>query len=125
MSVLLDTSVLIDHLRGRGEALVLLERERAMGPLHASVITRLEVLAGVRPAEERATRVLMSVLRWHPVDEAVADAAGELGRRWLPGHSGVDAADLAIAATAVLLDARLVTRNARHFPMFPGLAAPY
>jgi len=54
-----------------------------------------------------------------------AEVAGELGRRWLPSHSGIDGADLAIAATAVLLDARLVTMNVRHFPMFAELTRPY
>lgn len=122
---LVDTSVLIDYLRGHGQAIRVLENERASGVLHASEVTRLEVLAGMRPAEEDLTRSLLSALRWHDLDADVAETAGELGRRWLPSHRGVDSADLAIAATAVLLDARLLTRNVRHFPMFVGLAAPY
>jgi len=125
VTVLVDTSVLIDHLRGHPGASELLERERVLGPLHASEITRLEVLAGMRAAEERVTRVLLDALVWHPVDAEVAEVAGALGRRWLPSHRNIDRADLAIAATAVRLRARLLTRNVRHFPMFPGLAAPY
>lgn len=39
--------------------------------------------------------------------------------------SGVDGADLAVAATAVLLDARVLTLNVRHFPMFADLRRPY
>jgi predicted nucleic acid-binding protein len=125
MSVLVDTSVLIDLLRGRPAAATALRDARAAGPLHASEVTRLEVLAGMRTAEEAPTRALLAALSWHPVDERVADAAGELGRRWLPGNRGIDSADLAIAATALLLDADLLTMNIEHFPMFPGLAAPY
>ena len=125
MSVLVDTSVLIDVLRGETAAADLLRAARATGPLHASEVSRLEVLAGMRPLEEVATRALLAVLTWHPLDEGVADKAGELGRAWLPGNRGIDAADLAIAATAVLLDARLFTKNVKHFPMFEGLSAPY
>lgn len=125
MSVLVDTSVLIDYLRGRREAGDLLEGERARGALHASEITRLEVLAGMRPAEERRTRSLLSTLRWHPVDAEVAERAGELGRTWLPSHRGIDGAHLAIAATAALRGARLLTLNVRHFPMVTGLRRPY
>ncbi|WP_167761097.1 type II toxin-antitoxin system VapC family toxin [Geodermatophilus sp. DF01-2] len=125
MTVLVDTSVLIDHLRGSADATAVLERERSAGPLHASEITRLEVLAGMRAGEEQRTRFLLSALRWHPVDAEVAERAGELGRTWLPSHHGIDGADLAIAATAILLDARPLTRNVRHFPMFAGLRAPY
>ncbi len=79
----------------------------------------------MRPREERATRALLGALTWHPVDEPLAELAGELGRRWLPGHGGIDSADLAIAATAVALDAALLTCNVRHFAMFSGLKAPY
>jgi predicted nucleic acid-binding protein len=125
MSVLVDTSILIDYLRGHRDAADLLERERAAGPLHASEITRLEVLAGMRPAEERQTRSLLSTLRWYVVDEDVAEKAGELGREWLPRHRGIDGADLAIAATSLLVDARLLTLNVSHFPMFAGLSRPY
>lgn len=124
-SALVDTSVLIDYLRGHPGAGDLLEAQRAEGALHASEITRAEVLAGMRPAEEQATRALLSVLTWHPVDADVAEKAGELGRAWLPSHRGIDAANLVIAATAARLDGRLLTTNVRHFPMFPDLAAPY
>jgi predicted nucleic acid-binding protein len=125
VSVLVDTSVLIDVLRGEVAAADLLRDARAVGPLHASEVTRLEVLAGMRAQEEVATRALLAVLTWHPLDEEVADKAGDLGRTWLPGNRGIDAADLAIAATAVILDAQLFTKNVKHFPMFEGLSAPY
>ncbi len=125
MTALVDTSVLIDYLRGDQDAAEVLERERAAAPLHASEITRLEVLAGMRPAEEDGTRLLLSTLVWHPVDAEVAEEAGALGRQWLPNHHAIDSADLAIAATAIRTGSRLLTRNVRHFPMFTDLLAPY
>jgi predicted nucleic acid-binding protein len=125
MTALVDTSVLIDYLRGHPGAVQVLEDERRSAPLHASEISRLEVLAGIRKREERATRLLLSTLTWHPVDALIAEEAGALGRQWLPSHRGIDTADLAIAATAVLTGSRLVTRNIRHFPMIMGLTAPY
>jgi predicted nucleic acid-binding protein len=125
VTILVDTSVLIDYLRGHEPAAALLARERAIAPLHASEITRLEVLAGVRPAEQDKTNLLLSVLVWHPVDAQIAEEAGALGRRWLPSHHRIDSADLAIAATALCTGARLLTRNVRHFPMFPDLRPPY
>lgn len=125
MTVLVDTSVLIDYLRGHSGAAEVLERERGLGPLQASEVTRLEVLAGMPPAEERATRLLLSTLVWHPVDGEIAEEAGALGRRWLPSHHTIDSADLAIAATAIHANARLLTLNVRHFPMFESLRPPY
>lgn len=125
MTVVVDTSVLIDVLLGEPTAAAALRKARESGPLHASEVTRLEVLAGMRTPEEDATRSLFRAFTWHPVDQSIAEIAGELGRRWLPGNRGIDSADLAIAATAIALDARVFTRNIKHFPMFDGLTAPY
>lgn len=125
VSALVDTSVLVDYLRGQPDAAELLERERAAAPLHASEMTRLEILAGMRPAEADRTQSLLSTLIWHPVDTSIAEEAGALGRRWLPSHHTIDGADLAIAATAIKTGSRLLTLNVRHFLMFTELSAPY
>jgi len=122
---LVDTSVLIDYLRGHQPAASILEQARRSGPLHASEITRIEILAGMREGEEEPTGALFASLAWHEVDAAVAERAGALGRQWLPSHQGIDSADLAIAATAILIRAKLLTLDVRHFPMFPDLRPPY
>jgi len=125
VTVVVDTSILIDVLGGEPAAAAVLREARQDGPLHASEVTRLEVLAGMRAQEEDATRALFGAFTWHSLDEKAAEIAGELGRLWLPGNRGIDSADLVIAATAVSLDARLLTRNVKHFPMFDGLTTPY
>jgi len=125
MSAFVDTSVLIDYLRGHDGAATVLEEQRATGPLHASEITRLEILAGMRPGEENATGALFSTLVWHTVDAEAAEHAGVLGRQWLPSHHTIDSADLAIAASAQASGLPLLTMNVRHFPLFGGLQAPY
>lgn len=125
MSVLVDTSVLVDVLRGEAVAAAVLREARKAGPLHGSDVTRREVLAGMRVGEESATRTLLGVLTWHPLDDRVAEVAHELGRQWLSSNRDLDSAGLVIAATAVLLDAPLLTQNVERYPMFAGLAAPY
>lgn len=125
MIALVDTSVLIDVLRGREAAVALMRSELADGSVHASAITRAEVLGGMRDSEAGPTRALLEILTWHPVDQPVSDRMGELARAWRRSHAGIDIADYAIAATAQLIGARLLTRNVRHFPMFDGLVSPY
>ncbi|WP_308798961.1 PIN domain-containing protein [Agromyces silvae] len=125
MTVVVDTSLVIDALRGNVGALGLIRAWREQDVLRASEITKLEVLAGMRPREERVTLNLLGVITWHPIDDEIAEVAGELGRRWLPGNRSIDAADLAIAATALTLDAEIMTLNLKHFPMFVGLKRPY
>ena len=126
MTALVDSSVLIDHLRGDGRARALLAGAVASGrQMIGSVLTRVEVLGGMRPGEEAATLQLLGVLDWIDVDQAIADRAAELGRQYLRSHPGVDATDLVIAATTERLGAELWTRNVKHFPMIGGLRDPY
>lgn len=125
MSTLVDTSVLIDHTRGLPAARQVLLEAAAAGDLHSSEIVRAELLVLIRERELDAVAPLLFVIVWHPVDQRVAELAGSLGRRWLPSHNGIDAADLVIAATAILIEADLMTKNVKHFPMIEGLAAPY
>lgn len=125
MTVLVDTSVIIDYLRGHPGAERVLEDARTSAPLHASEMTRLEVLADMKTNEERGTRALLSIFIWHPVDALIAERAGELGQSWLSSHHSIDSADLAIAATAQVAGCELLTRNVKHFPMFKGLHKPY
>lgn len=120
---LLDTSVLIDVLRGSQAAAAWLASLDEL-PL-CSEITRTEVLRGVRSPERTRTERLLQALRWAPVDEPISRRAGELGRRHRRSHRGLGVADLLIAATALTYDAHLATGNVRHYPMFPGLRAPY
>lgn len=79
----------------------------------------------MRDSEKEPTGALLDITTWHEVDRGITETAGELGRRWFPSHTGVDSADLCIAATAISLDAPLLTRNIKHFPMFPDLRTPY
>ena len=127
MRLVLDTSVLIDHLRGRPRAAVeVIPAAIARGDeLWSSYVVRAELLSGMRAAEEAATRELLRLITWVDVDESVSEAAGALGRRYLSSHSGIDVADLIVAALAQHLDAELKTTNVKHFPMFKGLKAPY
>jgi predicted nucleic acid-binding protein len=126
VTVVLDTSVLVDNLRGNERARDLLHGFHGSGePLAASVLTKVEVLAGAREAERLAVEALFSELEWLDVSNVIAERAGGLASAFLRSHPGIDVVDYVIAATAMELNATLVTRNLKHFPMFPGLADPY
>lgn len=126
MKVVVDTSVLIDHLRGDARAASLLRRRVEAGDELWSVTpVRTEILAGMRPKEASATLALLDSLSWQEVTVAVADHAGASAGRYLRSHPGVDTIDYLIAATVELLSAELLTQNVKHFPMFRGLLAAY
>lgn len=129
---LLDTTVAIDYLRGAEQAVALLRQliEEAEGEeedegVFASELVRFELLAGVRDDEFEALEEFFSALSWVPVSEEVARTAGLLAHRHRTAYSGIDDADYLIAATAIVLDAELLTTNVRHFPMLADLVPAY
>ena len=123
---LLDTSVAIDHLRGATPAVDLLHRLiDSEEPVVASEVVRFELLAGVQDNELEDLEHFFSALSWVPVDEDISRTAGSLARRHRGAHGGIDDAAYLIAATALALDAQLVTTNVRHFPMLSGLRSAY
>ncbi|HTD10135.1 MAG TPA: type II toxin-antitoxin system VapC family toxin [Solirubrobacteraceae bacterium] len=126
MSPLLDTSVLVEYLRGVESARELLQSGLQRDELlAASVLTRIELSIGMRPAERQATDALVGALHWVAVDNAIAERADDLARRYARSHSGIDAVDYCVAASALTHDLELWTLNVRHFPMFAGLRAPW
>jgi len=118
---LLDSAILIDHLRGVAAATKWLGRLRE-GEAVISVITRAEVLAGGSDDEWAAAFALCEQFDCLPLTGLIADRAGELRRahRWrLP-----DAFQAALAMDEGL---RLVTRNSRDFDEkeHPFVFVPY
>ncbi|CAN5604206.1 type II toxin-antitoxin system VapC family toxin [soil metagenome] len=126
MTILLDTSVLIDQLRGDILAMEAVANAAADGErVICSVVTKVEVLAGMRREEERKTRRLFEGLEWIDVDDQIVERAGLLANQFQRSHSSIDPLDFVIAATAERHRARLWTRNRKHFPMFENLVRPY
>ncbi len=123
---LLDTTVAIDHLRGVEAARELLQEVVGAGVrIGASELVRFELLAGVRQAEATDLEDFSATLVWFPVDSDVARLGVALARRYRPSYGAIEDIDYLIAATALLLDAELLTTNTRHFPMLEGLSAAY
>ena len=126
MVIVVDSSVLIDHLRGDARArTVLVDRANAGDEVWSVTVVRTEVLAGVRRGEEETTRALLASLKWQSVTVDIADRAGELARRFLRSYPGVDTVDYLIAAATELLGGALLTKNVKHFPMFADLKPAY
>ncbi|HSG14251.1 MAG TPA: type II toxin-antitoxin system VapC family toxin [Gaiellaceae bacterium] len=123
---LLDTTVAVDYLRGRHQAHDLLgDLTQRPGDIVASELVRFEIVAGAREPEVGAIERFLAALEWVPVNRRVARVGGELARRYRPSFGGIEDVDYLIAATALILDAELLTTNVKHFPMFAGLEPAY
>ena len=123
--ILVDTDVLIDFLRGYEEAMSLVSVNSES--IVVSTINVAELYAGVRGgadgAEQSALDGLLALFRVIPVSSGIARLGGLYKRDYGRSH-GVGIAD-AIAATATVEDAALMTINVKHYPMFSGIQPAY
>lgn len=121
--ILLDTDVIIDHLRGVRQAARFLEERTE--PLAVSVVTIAELYAGVRgEREEAALETFLSAFHAFEIDRRIAQQAGRFRRQYFRSH-GVELPDALIAATSVVHHTELATLNRRHYPMIGRLLVPY
>ncbi|MBI4451599.1 type II toxin-antitoxin system VapC family toxin [Candidatus Woesearchaeota archaeon] len=127
MAKLLDTTALIDILEGEASAEKLLD-ELDEETTYTSHICVFELLVGVYalPREnerrlEQATRLLSRLHILELSDAAVRKAAqlqGSLYRKGAP----INDTDCLIAATGIVNGVTIiVTRNAKHFALIPGI----
>jgi len=123
--MLVDSDVLIAHLRGYATARDWLIQARRAGPVAISVVSVAEVVGGMRSAERQAVWRLLSAFRIEAATEFVGRRAGELMRRYRRSHDGIGLGDYLIAATVDVNGLELATLNTRHFPMFPDLEPPF
>ena len=124
--ILVDSDVLIAHLRGRQAARDwLLRARRDTGPLAVSVVSVTEVAGGMRSPERQQVSRLLSSMRTFGVTERIAWRAAEFMRAHRRSHQGIGLGDYLIAATADVEGLDLATLNVRHFPMIAGLTAPF
>ena len=124
--ILVDSDVLIAHLRGLPVARGWLVRARRDGSrLAISVVSVAEITGGMRSAERREVWRLLGSLQVEEVTDVIARRAGELMRTYRRSHPGIGTPDYLIAATADIRGLELATLNVKHFPMRKGLRAPF
>lgn len=124
--VLLDTTVLIDLLRGRDGAVTRLGALHHAGEaLFTTVVNVEEIHRGLRGARERySADGLLGGLRLVPLGRAEGARAGGWRREYAGRGITLSQADCLIAAGALAVGARLATGNPKHFPM-SGLAVEH
>lgn len=123
--MLVDSDVLIAHLRGHPGARAWLVDARRAGRLAVSAVSIAEVTGGMRSGERHEVRRLLASFDCEQVTREVAERAGEFRGRFRRSHAGISTPDYLVAATAALRGLPLATLNVRHFPMFADLAAPF
>lgn len=122
----LDTSFLIDHLRGEPPAV---DRLRAIyesgdDPLITEIVAA-EIWSGWRAADEAAIDALLRFLEFVQPGPEAARLAGTWRAQARAAGRTLGLMDALIAATAHHLDATVLTRNVRDFALTPARIETY
>ena len=115
---LLDTTVLIAHLRGdRAVTDALLQRLGEGHTLGTTCVNIAEIERGLRPAERKKAQVLLDRLVFFDTTREAATRAGRYQADWARRGRTIHTPDALIAGTARAHGAVLVTDNLDDFPM--------
>ena len=123
ISILVDTNILIDHLRGRKEAtdFLLSLKEQPF----ISSLTIAELFAGVKGKKEKtALHQLINAFHVIPISNEIAEEGGLFKNKYHKSHK-IGLADALIAGTVTLGKLQLATLNKKHFPMLNSVLVPY
>ena len=115
-TVLIDTDVAIDFLRGEPYARDLLLPLWDQGRAYLSVLTIDELYAGMKEKERESTGQFIGACQIEPVTQEIAARGGEWRAAYREKGLTLTAVDCLIASTAVLQGHQIATRNVRHYP---------
>lgn len=116
-ALVLDTTVLIDALRGRPAAARLRDLAARREVLLTTAVNVEEIIRGLRQSEEAVADALFTAIRVLPVREPDARRAGAWRREHAARGITLHQADCLIGAVTVGIGARLATGNVKDFPM--------
>jgi predicted nucleic acid-binding protein len=125
--VLLDTNILSEPLRKTPHRKVYARLGVQAGNFAASVITLNELRFGamIHPYSDqfwsKIETLVIPLVQWMQVDRAIALRAADLRAYLQRKGQTAGTNDCLIAATALVNDWVLVTRNTEHFKQVPGL----
>jgi predicted nucleic acid-binding protein len=118
MRLLLDTNVLIDASKQREPARSWLEQAlRQPNQIGVCAVTVAEFFAGILPAERLRWDTFVAELTYWVATREIAQQAGTFRYEYLRRGRTIQIPDALIAATAMAVEAVVVTNNAKDFPM--------
>ncbi len=121
MRFLVDTSILIDYLRGGSKWEHFLKRVPKNAELFLPTIVIFELFSGVSTKDPYKAKQIINFLghfQKRDIDEEIVEQAGKLYRDI---SKDLEVPDYIIAASSLTVGGMLLTLNLKHFQQIPGL----
>jgi predicted nucleic acid-binding protein len=115
-TVIIDTDVAIDFLRGNNYAKELLSKLLRSDLAYLSILSVYELYAGMRDNERIDTQNFIDACNIELVTMEIAIKAGVLRRSYKTKGITLTSIDCLIAATAITREFKIATRNKNHYP---------
>ncbi|MCI0692351.1 type II toxin-antitoxin system VapC family toxin [candidate division KSB1 bacterium] len=119
--LLIDTSILIDHLRKTQKDKTVFYLLASQYDCLISAITEFEFSIGSTPSNRQFTEELLARLPVLPFDSACVKSASQIYRDLKTKNQLISLPDIFIAATAITYDLQLSTLNKKHFERVENL----
>ena len=121
-SALVDTSIVIEHLRKHDKHSSILFRYITNHTLYLPTIVEFELFAGTTDeAKRHDVENILQVFSIVPLISKIAWQAAELYQDLKQRNQLIEIRDLLIAATAVVYTLPILTLNTKHFGRIPQL----
>lgn len=115
-TVLIDTDIAIDYLRGNADAKTLVFSLLDNDAGYLSILSVYELFAGMRDNEKDDTENFINACNIESVTIETAKRAGELYRKYRVQGITLTSLDCLINATAIIKKHKIATGNKGHYP---------
>ena len=124
--IVLDSTVLIDFLRGDPEQTSFVQEHELLGTLFTTVINAFELYIGAYRCQQkennlRLVKELLSRLQILPLHPDIAQRAAEICAQLERDGNAIDFKDLLVGIIALDAGCSVKTDNKKHFNRIPGL----
>lgn len=114
--LLVDTSIIIDHLRKQNKSSTTLFKAAATHTLYTSTIVEFELFAGaLDPQKQHDLRAILERCKIIPFTSEIAQNAAQIYQRLRQQNQLIEMRDIFIGATAIIYNLPLLTINSKHF----------
>ncbi|SMO92534.1 type II toxin-antitoxin system VapC family toxin [Gracilimonas mengyeensis] len=119
--ILIDTDILIDFSLDKPAAIQTMANLEDKFLLSISVITAMELYSGCRSKKDlKKVDELLSDIHVEFVTKPISQTAFELMKMFRSSH-GVEINDMLIAATSLDLEAKIISKNQKHYKFLPNI----